>query len=288
MQNRTSDPKVSVRHEQGSARSTASGAGQAKEPRGADRPRPAYPIESVDNVLRLLLLLRERGSLRVAEAARMIGVVPSTVHRLLAMLQYYDFVSQDSETKLYSTGPALIDMGFSALRKLDLRVISRPHLQALGEEVEETVHICELRSSDVLFLDSIESPRQLRVAARTGTTLPAHVTASGKVLLAHLSPAELRSLYPRAELPAVTVRSIRRRSDLERALQQVRRAGFALNDGESEDGIGAAAVPIFSRSGQARGAVSVSVPLTRFDEAGTPELVETLRRCADNIQADLP
>jgi IclR family transcriptional regulator, acetate operon repressor len=50
--------------------------------------KPMYPIEAVDNALRLLQLLRDGGKLRLKEAAAELGVAPSTAHRLLAMLVY--------------------------------------------------------------------------------------------------------------------------------------------------------------------------------------------------------
>jgi hypothetical protein len=48
---------------------------------------PQYPIESVDNALKVLLLLGERSELRLTEVSEYLGVASSTAHRLLAMLQ---------------------------------------------------------------------------------------------------------------------------------------------------------------------------------------------------------
>ena len=74
---------------------------------GATPNPPMYPIESVDNALQLLLLFREQSSLRVADASRTLGVAPSTAHRLISMLQYHGFVTQDPRTKAYRAGAAL-------------------------------------------------------------------------------------------------------------------------------------------------------------------------------------
>ena len=61
----------------------------------ADSLAPQYPIESVDNALKLLLLLGEQPQIRLSEATRYLGVASSTAHRLLAMLSYRGFVRQD-------------------------------------------------------------------------------------------------------------------------------------------------------------------------------------------------
>ena len=47
---------------------------------------PQYPIESVDNALKVLLLLGERNELRLTDVAEYLHVATSTAHRLLAML----------------------------------------------------------------------------------------------------------------------------------------------------------------------------------------------------------
>lgn len=68
--------------------------------------RPAYAIESVDNALRVLQLLRDSGQVRVCDVAAEIGTARSTAHRLLAMLVYRDFAVQ-AEDRSYRPGPAL-------------------------------------------------------------------------------------------------------------------------------------------------------------------------------------
>src|SRR4029079_13259955 len=88
---------------------------------------PLYPIGSVGNALRILLMFRETPDVRVADAAKELGVARSTAHRLLARLQHQGFVVQDATSKAYSTGPVLLGIGLSALAKVDLRSVARPH-----------------------------------------------------------------------------------------------------------------------------------------------------------------
>ncbi|WP_414777167.1 helix-turn-helix domain-containing protein, partial [Escherichia coli] len=80
----------------------------------------AIPIESVDNALKLLLLLGEKNELRLTDASKHLGVATSTAHRILAMLQWRGFVRQDPRTKTYGPGPSLTTIAFSVLRKMDI------------------------------------------------------------------------------------------------------------------------------------------------------------------------
>src|SRR6266487_3789952 len=94
--------------------------------------KPNYPIESVDNALKLLLLFREQKSISVSEASKLMDVAPSTAHRLLSMLQYHGFVSQDPSTRTYVAGPALIDVGLSLLREWKFGGLAGPLLENLA------------------------------------------------------------------------------------------------------------------------------------------------------------
>lgn len=254
--------------------------------RPAER-EPGYPIASVDNALRLLLRFRESKTLRVASAARALGVAPSTAHRLLQMLRYHGFVEQEPSTHEYRAGRALIDVGLSVVRGIDFRSAALPVMEAVCRDVRETINLAVLQAREVLFIGGIESDRLVRVSTRVGVTLPAHTTSSGKAMLAFLSDQELRSLYPRERLSGLTEASIRSRQRLFAELATVRESGYAVNRGESEIELVAVAVPILDRVGRPRAALAVSIPSPRFDEAQVAPLGARLRRAAGEIASSL-
>ncbi|MDQ3547386.1 MAG: IclR family transcriptional regulator, partial [Chloroflexota bacterium] len=249
--------------------------------------KPAYPIESVDKALTLLLLLRERRALTVTEASRELEVAASTAHRLLAMLQYRGFVVQDPVTKTYLLGPVLAELGLAAVRGMDIRAEARPVMERLVAEVGETVHLGVLRGTDVLFLESVESASALRVADRTGMTLPAHASAVGKALLAELSTEQLHILYPDANLPLFRPNTITRRDTLEQALAAVRERGYATNADESEAGVSGVAAPIRDSTGRVRAALTVSAPTSRLSEEQVAAIAPATIRAAAEIGARL-
>jgi IclR family transcriptional regulator, acetate operon repressor len=233
-----------------------------------DRKVPGYPIASVANALTLLSLFREHDRLRVSDAAAALGASRSTAHRLLAMLEYHRFAEQDPTTKAYMPGPALIEVGLSALGSIDVRALARPVLERLCAEVGETVHLVVLQDRSAMFLDSVETSRGLRVGSRMGRVLPAHCTAAGKAMLAQLPPDELHRLYAGGELERLTDRSIASMRELEAELEEVRARGYATNFGQSEDDVAAVAAAVPSLPGQPPAAITVSAPLTRLGEDG--------------------
>jgi IclR family transcriptional regulator, acetate operon repressor len=249
---------------------------------------PNYPIGSVDSALQLLKIFSAQKAVRIADASREIGVARSTAHRMVQQLQYRGFVSQDPETRMYVAGPELVRMALSVVRQLDLRTIAMPVMQRLEHSLGETVHVAELRGSDIFFLHSVESARSVRVGARTGMTMPAHGTAVGKVLLADLDPDQLRVALPTARLKALTPRTLTSRKDLEKELATVRERGYATNFGESESDVHSIAVPIRDSSGRVRAGLAIAAPPARLTEEMVSDVAKELSVGASEIGESLP
>lgn len=249
---------------------------------------PKYPIESVDNVLRLLIMLAEQGQLRVSEASADLGIAVSTAHRLLAMLAHHGFVVQDQDTKAYKAGNVLLRIGLSAVHGLDIRTLLRPFVEGLRDETGETVHAAVLQGDQVMYIDCAESAMALRVASRVGTLTWAHCTSLGKAWLACESDDFLRGLYPSPKLPALTPGSITSRAALMTELAEVRRSGYAHNEGESEIGVGSVSCAVCDRQGKPVAAISVAVPLARMTPARWGELAESVRRTCQAAARALP
>lgn len=240
--------------------------------------KPGYPVESADNVLKLLLLLSERRQVRVTEAAAHLGVARSTAHRLLGVLSYREFAVQDAH-KAYRPGPAFERITLTATSTPDLRTALHPQLEWLYGEVGETSHLMVLEGNGVRFIDCVEATHVLRIGSRIGMLLPAHCTSGGKALLAELSAAELTALYPRdlVDSPAGPATT---RATLRRQLAVVRRRGYATNFEESERGIIAVGACVRDGTGRAVAALAVAVPSVRCARSAVPALAKSVLTAA--------
>jgi DNA-binding IclR family transcriptional regulator len=244
-----------------------------------------YPVRSADNVLTLLELLRERGELRVADAADRLGVAPSTAHRLLATLRQHDFAVQDRR-RVYLPGPSLAGL-CAPMQRPDLRAVIHQHLAELVQRCQETAHFMVLEGNGARFIGGVEGARPLRCGTRIGVLMPAHVTSGGKALLAELSREQLRHLYPRGLPRSDRKAAIGSMPALARALAEVRRRGYATNHEESEPGITAVGRCVRDRENRAAGAVVIAVPSVRAGDGVRAELVHRLRGACDTITAEL-
>ena len=244
-------------------------------------------VGAVENALRLLQLYREHEVLGVSETARLLGVGRSTSHRLLTTLRAHGFVVQDS-TRAYRVGPALRELGAAIAESGAVRARCRLYMQALCDELGETVNLVSLRGTDAVFVDSVESRRPLRVAGREGVVLPAHAVSAGKALLAALPADVVRELYADEPLTPLTERTLPTRTALEAQLETVRRRGYAVNIGESERGITAAACAIPDLGAGERLAIAVSAPSSRVhDDDDLLAVAQAVCACAESLARGL-
>jgi IclR family acetate operon transcriptional repressor len=257
----------------------------------------AYPIESVDNALRLILLLGTHTGhagpdgtvtgpgLGVAEAARRLGVAPSTAHRLLSMLRHHGFAVQDGRRQ-YHLGPACAQLRQGARPGRDLRAVMRPHLDLMCRQLQETVHLVVLQGTAVRFIEGVEAAQALRVGTRAGIMLPAHCTAGGKALLAQLTTGEIDALYAHG-LPEIYGPAVADLPALRRHLASVRRRGYAINREESERGITGVGVCLRDADGRVHGAMAVAMPTARCPNTRIAEVGQLLSRNADRLAEEL-
>jgi IclR family acetate operon transcriptional repressor len=247
-------------------------------PQWAVGPAPRYPIESVDNALRLLLLFADQPRIRLTDASEYLEVASSTAHRLLAMLQYRGFVQQDA-TRAYEPGPVLRGLSVAAHREQDLSGVARPVLERLHAELDGTIHLGRLDGRDVHFVDTV---RSVRVAEPPGSPVPAHCTSLGKVMLCQLGSDELRALYPQERLDRLTGRTIGTRSRLEEHLRLVRRRGFAVCDEEFQVGVTSVAVALPGLGGIRYG-VTAALPARRMTPSTRGGAVRALTGAAAEL-----
>lgn len=243
---------------------------------------PHYAIGSVDNALRLLLLFRDHDVLRVTDASVELGVARSTAHRLLMTLAHQGFVQQERSSRSYRIGPSLMEFQVSLPGMTHIRDVARNDMVELSRHLQETMNLMVLEGDSIRFIDSVECDRQVRVTGRTGRMLPAHATAGGKVLLAAMEGEEVRSRLA-TSLRKITSATITGKITFYEELDDVRRLGYAINRGESLEGLHAAAVSIIDHSGRTVAALAVSVPADRGGTTRLRKHIPALREAAKDI-----
>lgn len=242
-------------------------------------------MTSVSKALQILDLLGDGVSLRVVDVARQLGVANSTAHRLLSTLRDNGYLSQQEGMSRYEAGPAAVRLARRVSTERAFERIALPHLQALRREVNETINLQVLVGREVLFIASVEAHQQLRVALRVGTRRAAHANAGGKLLLAQFTDEEVRERLGE-ELTSLSPNTIIDLDELFKNLNSIRQKGYALNTGETDEGVRAVAVGVPDSDGTLIAALSLAAPATRLPSSRVRILLPHLRSTAQAIVDD--
>lgn len=250
------------------------------------RRKPTYALDSVDNALHLVQVLRDEGRLRLKDAAELLGIAPSTAHRILSMLVYRGFAEQD-ESRTYLPGPAIGVPPVAASWARELKNRAQPHLELLLGQLDETVNLVIRVGTSVRFLLTLESSNFLRVGDRQGAVLPARLASSGKAMLAELPPAQLARLYQSPSSFTADPMTAEAFDVLTRELQAVKSRGYALNTGETENGLAAIGLVLLGGDGRGIGAFAVAAPAVRLKKLTEDRTVGLLLATRAAIERDI-
>jgi DNA-binding IclR family transcriptional regulator len=231
------------------------------------REKEDYLIQSVSHALDILeSFTKTDKELGVTELSRRLGLHKNNVFRLLATLEHRGFIEQNRETESYRLGPKTLQIGSVFIEQRECRRQARPILEELTAATGETAVVAVLRAAKVVYMDGVETDRTVRAVSRVGAMLPAHCTAAGKIQLAFLPAAEIERLYPDAELPAATERTLRSRSALLAELQDAHRQGYALENEECDVEVRGIAAPVRDVTGRVIAALGIIAPASRLTD----------------------
>ncbi|WP_349829560.1 IclR family transcriptional regulator [Brevibacterium litoralis] len=245
--------------------------------------RTAAGMQSVDRALQALELLAARGEGGVGEVAEALGVHKSTASRMLATLEAHELVETTDDRGRYRPGFGLVRLASSASGRLDIAKQAHFVTEPLAQDVEETVNFAILSESWAVNVDQAIGPATVSVQNWVGRLTPLHATSNGKVILSRLASSRRDAVLAEAGLEKWTTRTITDRAELEAQLEQVRRQGHAIALGEIDEEINAVAVGVDDLAGNFVGALSISGPAFRFDEAAISACLPRLREAGSEL-----
>ena len=233
-------------------------------PSSPDRPespeRPGYRVEALAKGLRILSLFDEQHpSWRVSDLATVTGLPMPTVYRVVMTLASEGYLDH-LPTGDYRPGVRTLTLGTAALRSLDFVRIATPKLRDLGQRTGETVNLAVLNGDRVLYLVRLRNSDLVTANIQVGSTLPAVHTSIGKLLLAHLSEADLEARISDASFSANSGPNAKvSLAELRTELGPIRDQGWAMQDEELAYGLRSVAGPVTGPDGRVLAGVNLAV-----------------------------
>ena len=231
-------------------------------------------------------LAQSANGMTASQLASAIGIHKTSIYRHLKMLSRGSYVNNGADGR-YHLGNKILELASQLLRRMPLRETGHPFLVKLSAETHKTVHLCVLDGHEVVYIDKVETQRSLPILSRIGSRAPTYCTGVGKALLSGLSTDEVVSLL---EVSLLTRRTASTITDPLKLLEEVRsisERGYAVDDGENEEGIKCYATLIRAFGGDVVGAISATGLKREFDDPEEAEklLVAVLKTAAEISRA---
>lgn len=247
------------------------------------QPPRANQVLVIDKAARLLDQFRRADTLTLTELSERLLMSKSTVHRLLSSLEQVGFIEKEGQHIGYRLGVRLFELGSLVQNRMHLRQIALHPMTELVDRTDETAFLTVLDGMRALCIERIEGNHVQVLALNLGGTLPLHVGAGPRVLLAYAPPETREEYLAHQELRRFTPHTITDPSALRADMAQVRQQGYALSEEDVTIGVAALGVPLFDHTGGVIGALSLSGITPRWTHAHTFDLLTDLRAVGEQI-----
>ena len=247
-------------------------------------PTPKLELDGETPALRLLALLeliaaKDQG-LSLQALVDSTGLPKATLHRMLAQLESAAFLQRGADGRHYRAGIRARRMAESLLFHSIHHGARHAVLRHLVDELGESCNLTALSGSEVIYIDRVETQAPLRFYLQPGSRVPVHCSASGKLLLAQMTPLERRQLLQHAPLARYTPQTLTDFALLEAEVRSVKRQAYAIDNEEFLPGLLCVAVLVPAAGRRSNLCVAVQAPVMRLPLDQASQLLPALQRAA--------
>ncbi len=221
----------------------------------------------------------------IRDLGRDLGINPATVYRLVATLHGAGYLEQDSDTQRYMLGPKILKLASLYTHLNPIPAVARQVFAQYADSFEYNFYLGRLNQFELIYMAVLDGRGPIKIVVEPGGSTSLHSTALGKVLLAYQSDSFVEEFVRNSSMHAFTRRSVTQPQQLREQLHQIRRDGFAINNGEHYDDVGAVGVPVLERLQPVRLGVSLAYP-RHLVQRGRLQ-IDGLVELAQSIAADI-
>lgn len=236
---------------------------------------------AIQKAFRLMqALFAAEGPQPLSDLAEQLDMPKPSVHRLLSQLEEVGVVQRDLSGRGYTVGPTGVRLAVDALSARARQPPVRTIMRKLVDQIGESCNLAILHEHEVLYLERVECDWPLRMQLQAGSRVPIHATASGKLLIAQMSPRNRKKLLDGLHLRRFTANTITDSAALDAECEAIRTCGYSINREEYHLGLIGVATPIFGKDGTVIAALSIHAPVFRMSAEEALNHLPQLQRAA--------
>lgn len=248
-------------------------------------------IQSIEVGFRLLdVLASTNRPMMLRDIAKGAGMPAAKAHRYMVSFLRIGIVEQEISSGRYDLGAYALNLGLSGLGRLDPVRLSGPILDALCEDIQETVALAVWGNHGPTIVRIVDAGAPITITLRAGTVLSLSKSASGRAFSAFYRSPYLKKMLDEelreaAESSDTAITTIRRQ--LEKNLTEIRTRGISRATGSLTPGINGFSAPVYDHSGTMVAAITSLGAVGEFNVEWDSPLVKTILAAAKALSERL-
>ncbi|GAA0237194.1 IclR family transcriptional regulator [Haladaptatus pallidirubidus] len=223
-----------------------------------------YPVQTTERSLTLVEELKTDGPCGVTELADKLNMGKSMVHNHLMTLREYGYVRKVDDE--YELGLKFLEVGGYTRKSMELYQVAESEVTSLADETGELANLLVEEQCKGVYLMRAKGAEAVDLNTYAGLKTDLHTTALGKAILAFLPEKRVNKIIDQEGLKQKTPQTIGTREELFNVLEDIRKRGYATDDGERLEGLRCIAAPVKTSSSGVLGAISVAAPASRVSD----------------------
>lgn len=244
-----------------------------------------YKVLTIQKGIDVLNLFKINQKLSFTDIQKKTHYNKSTLFRILYTLEQNKYIDKDKHGR-YELGLDIYILGNQISKMSKLEKASSSSLKKLAENTCLTAHLGILDDTDIIIIGKYNPPNSsINMVSRIGSTVPAHCTGQGKVLLAFSSHEKVKKIIDSHGLRFYTPNTFTTVDNLFQELQKIREQGYAIDNAEHEKHIHCIAFPILNESDELVAAISITgLEMNFVENESVMRYVYLLQNTRDKIR----
>lgn len=227
--------------------------------------KSTYNVPNLERGLMVIELLAiKKNGLTLAEITEMLSLTKTTAFRVVSTLIFKNYLQKNETTKKITLSRKMLTLGISSMNEQSIVEMSIDVMRALRDELKESVMLGVLLENKGTILEQVSSSYPVKLFVEQGTQFYLHSSVGGKCILAHLPTDQRDKILKKLTLTKFTKNTIVSKKIFREELNEVKKLGYAFDNGEDIQGIHCIGAPIFNEHGYPVAALWITAPHGRL------------------------
>lgn len=221
--------------------------------------------------------------LGVSEISKQLEIHKTTAFRILKTLEHVGWLMQAENSK-YQLTTGILRATVGIRNRFDMKEIISAEMEKLSKKYNENIILTTIVDGIGVWINMIKSTHILSEDVESGYSVPLHIGATGKVLLAFKGEEFRKDFFKKHRLE---IEETLGEEKLLKDIEEILKNRYGISNSEVTEGITAVAVPILGAKGELLYGLTISGPSNRFSEEIQEMMKEDLLKISEHLENEL-